>query len=528
MPHALTWLNPLNLPQTLRHEAGFDARLAPYRLAADRVMLGMCAFLALVCLALAPLRGTWPSALVLGGGTLLAMAGLVRAAPGHLQTRLALGCAFMVYTGLVIHQTGGSIEGHFTAFGLIGVLLYYRDWRVIVAATVFIYLHHLVLGYLQTLGLAVYVFDTPAFWTKFLVHVAYFLPFIALMAYLAISLRREAFDNRLAIGLAREIAEGDFTREPDELPASAQRDDTLLNAVAHMRTRMLELLRSLPVAVMIVRQDDGRVADVNPDWERLFGLRADNVVGKPCQALPLGRTGEDWSAPVRSAHRSGRQQIEAPLLRAGGLPLAAVITCVEHRTPRLGLLVLAFEDVTLRREAERRMHRLAFEDALTGLANRAALAERLRRLLGPRHEAPWALLAIDLDEFKPVNDQHGHEAGDRVLQAVGERLRARLREDDLPARLGGDEFVVVMPRCDEAGDAVAVAEALLAALGAPVNVKPGVYCHVGATIGVAWFAPGRSPTSAEGALAAADAALYDGKRHGRRQVRLRTEHGHAA
>ena len=527
MPHPLTWLNPLHLPRAWRHEAGFDDRLAPYRLAADRVMLGMCAFLTLVCLALAPLRGTWAAALVLGAGTLVAMAALVRIAPGQLQTRLALGCAFMVYTGLVIHQTGGSIEGHFTAFGLIGVLLYYRDWRVIGAATLFIYLHHLVLGYLQTLGLAVYVFDTPAFWTKFVVHVAYFLPFVALMGYLAIGLRREGHENRLAIALARDIAEGDFTRTPDmhDQPAGA---GGLLTSVNTMRASMLDLLRSLPVAVMIVRLDDGLVADVNPTWQRLFGLSADEAAGHRWSALPLGSTGEDWAGQVLAAHQSGQHRIEVPLVRAGGLPLSAIVTSVEHRTARLRLLVLAFEDVTLRREAERRMRRLAFQDALTGLANRAALAERLRGLLAPGHTEPWALLAIDLDEFKPVNDRHGHEAGDRVLQAVGERLRAWLRDDDLPARLGGDEFVVVLPGCARAEEAAELGHALLGALCAQVDVKPGVACRVGATIGAAWFAPGRSPTTVEAALAAADAALYDGKRAGRCQVRVHAVHDEAA
>lgn len=517
MPHPLSALDPL---AAWRAEAGFDAQLAPYRLQADRVMLGMCTFLTLVCLALAPLAGTWPSALLIGAGTLAVMHRLVALAPGALVTRLALGCAFMVYTGLVIHQTGGSIEGHFTAFGLIGVLLYYRDWRVIAVATVFIYLHHLVLGYLQTRGLAVYVFDTSAYWTKFFLHVAYFLPFVSLMGYLAIGLRREGFENRLVIRLARDIAEGDFTRSPVGAAHAPAGPDGLLGAVNAMRGSMLDLLRSLPVAVMIVRLDDGVVADVNPAWERLFGVAAADACGRDWTGLPLGAAGVDWAGQVVPAHQSGQNRIELALQRAGGLPMTATVTCVEHRTDRLRLLVLAFDDVTLRREAERRMRRMAYQDPLTGLANRTALHERLGELLVRGQAHPWALMAIDLDRFKPVNDRHGHEAGDQVLRAVGERLRAVLRSDDLATRLGGDEFVVLLARCDTAGTAAEVGDRLLAALHAPVPVRPGLTCAVGATIGVAWFAPGQAPATVEAALAAADAALYEGKRQGRSQVRL--------
>jgi len=120
---------------------------------------------------------------------------MMRLHAGELLTRITMACAFMAYTSLIIHQSGGAIEGHFSAFGLIGVLLYYRDWRTIFSATVFIYLQHLVAGYAQTLGVPVYVFDTNAFWFKFALHVAYFLPFVGMMGYLSIWLRRDAVEQ---------------------------------------------------------------------------------------------------------------------------------------------------------------------------------------------------------------------------------------------------------------------------------------------------------------------------------------------
>ncbi|MGD1703191.1 ATP-binding protein [Dapis sp. BLCC M229] len=158
-------------------------------------MVGMNFFLLNVCLALAPLQGTFVAVLFVGLPTLLLSIWLMRQHPGTLVARLFMGCGFMIYTGLIIHQNGGMTEAHFSAFGLIGVLLYYRDWRTIVAATVFIYLHHLVLGYTQTLGLPIYVFANSHFWLMFSIHVAYFLPFVGMMAYLAIWLRREGYEN---------------------------------------------------------------------------------------------------------------------------------------------------------------------------------------------------------------------------------------------------------------------------------------------------------------------------------------------
>lgn len=174
----------------LATEAAFDPYLKPYRVRADQIMVMMNWFLMAVCLGLAPMNGTFLAALAIGMPTVLMALWLQRQYPGTLATRLFMASGFMVFTGLIIHQSAGEIEAHFSAFGLIGVLLYYRDWRTIVIATLVIYLHHLILGYAQTLGSPVYVFNNARFWTTFVIHVAYFLPFIGMMVYLSIWLRR--------------------------------------------------------------------------------------------------------------------------------------------------------------------------------------------------------------------------------------------------------------------------------------------------------------------------------------------------
>jgi hypothetical protein len=169
-------LNPVTL---FAAESAYNQALFDYRVRADRIMVGMNLFLTLVCLAIAPYRGTWLEAVLIGLPTLGLSYWLQKNQAGELITRITMACAFMVYTSLMIHQSGGDIEAHFSAFGLIGVLLYYRDWRTIFAATVFIYLQHLVAGYAQYKGFAVYVFDTSAFWRTFVLHVAYFCPLSA-------------------------------------------------------------------------------------------------------------------------------------------------------------------------------------------------------------------------------------------------------------------------------------------------------------------------------------------------------------
>jgi diguanylate cyclase (GGDEF)-like protein len=161
------------------------------------------------------------------------------------------------------------------------------------------------------------------------------------------------------------------------------------------------------------------------------------------------------------------------------------------------------------REQERAQRQLQFQashDVLTGLANRATLAETLRTSMP---DAP-VVLYIDLDGFKAVNDTSGHAAGDAVLIAVAERLRAVVRSTDTVARLGGDEFAVVCPGLTVPA-ATALAERILAALAEPVPGPTGAY-RVGASVGIAPAAPGAAP---EEVMLRADAAMYEAKRSGR-------------
>lgn len=167
------------------------------------------------------------------------------------------------------------------------------------------------------------------------------------------------------------------------------------------------------------------------------------------------------------------------------------------------------------------LHRLATQDALTGLLNRRGM----QALVNPewerslRYSTTFALISLDVDHFKRVNDLHGHDAGDRVLLAVAQRLQATVRSSDQVSRMGGEEFLVLMPECRAEVEGVALAERLRAALNqTPVYAVPGTALRITASLGVAGVLP--SDTSLDDVLRRADAAMYEGKRSGRDRVVL--------
>jgi diguanylate cyclase (GGDEF)-like protein len=234
--------------------------------------------------------------------------------------------------------------------------------------------------------------------------------------------------------------------------------------------------------------------------------------GRRVAGSPLDR-GEAAGAPLRVADRTwalivrdnGRPGVGLPILIAVvGLCLAAL----------LGALVLVWS----RSEKMRELQTQASQDPLTGLKNRRRFEEDLRTELARsrRENTVGALLMLDLDNFKQVNDTLGHPAGDRAIAEIAGVLRARMRATDVVARLGGDEFAVVLPRC-ELDEAEEVAEAIARAirLHAPAG---GSAPPITASIGIATFGP--RARGYDAVLSAADDAMYEAKRAGRDSVRV--------
>ena len=176
-------------------------------------------------------------------------------------------------------------------------------------------------------------------------------------------------------------------------------------------------------------------------------------------------------------------------------------------------LIGVFQDVTERHALEQALRRSASHDALTGLPNRAALNAELELRIAAAHhrKSPLALILLDLDGFKPVNDIYGHAAGDEVLQVVSGRLRSAYLDRCFAARLGGDEFVLLVHDADDCADLPHLAERLVETLARPIDIRAGSVT-VGASLGVARLEPGMTASTL---LAAADRALYDAKRDGK-------------
>ncbi|WOB05906.1 diguanylate cyclase domain-containing protein [Piscinibacter gummiphilus] len=186
------------------------------------------------------------------------------------------------------------------------------------------------------------------------------------------------------------------------------------------------------------------------------------------------------------------------------------------RTAVTGVHVMT-QDVTQTRQRLQDLARLSQLDHLTQLMNRKGFENRLESALS-REPVPGtylALLFIDLDGFKPVNDTHGHAAGDAVLTAFGKRVARLVREDDVVARLGGDEFAVLLPAIANVGVAERVASAIVELAQRPFSIDGGLTVHIGASVGVAWRAHDRT-IGLQALCHCADTYLYDAKKRGRR------------
>ncbi|HEX3324133.1 MAG TPA: diguanylate cyclase [Solirubrobacterales bacterium] len=219
------------------------------------------------------------------------------------------------------------------------------------------------------------------------------------------------------------------------------------------------------------------------------------------------------AAPIRIADRSWRLVVRDPNRPGVGLPVLMVVFGLSMAA-LLGALVLIWS----RNERMQEFKRQAGQDSLTGLKNRRRFEEDLRAELARsrRYGVAGALLMLDLDHFKQVNDTLGHPAGDRVIAEIAAVLGVRTRETDVLARLGGDEFAIVLPRCDlEEAEAVAteIATAVREHMYTEEDIPP-----ITASIGIAPFGP-KTLTSFESVLAKADAAMYTAKGSGRDAVR---------
>jgi diguanylate cyclase (GGDEF)-like protein/PAS domain S-box-containing protein len=269
---------------------------------------------------------------------------------------------------------------------------------------------------------------------------------------------------------------------------------------------------------VMITDESQRILMVNRAFCELTGYSEREALGRTPALLKSGRHDREFYAEIwRSVRATGHWQGEIWNRRKSGetYPELLSISAVGSVEGGDARYVGVFADISRLKASEAKLEHLAHHDALTGLPNRLLMMHNLRRAIekSRRSQRVVALLMLDLDRFKDVNDTFGHLAGDELLQQVALRLTERLRGADMLTRLGGDEFTVLLEDLARPGDAARVARDIVELLGEPFHLEGGIDVRIGASIGISLF-PDHAET-AEMLLQQADTALYRAKDDGR-------------
>ncbi len=338
-------------------------------------------------------------------------------------------------------------------------------------------------------------------------------------------------------GTIREIARGDLDARvspPSSIREFAMLEDGINQMAGQIGRREAELdklstaIKQSPESIVIT-DIDGRIEYVNEAFVRATGYSREEVLGKNPRILNRGKTsaavyenlwqtltrGEVWRGEFHNTRKDGTEYLEQ-----------ATIAPIKQADGSISHYVAVKEDITLRRESEALLERMAYYDKLTGLANRSLLHDRLGRAVArsARSQSHGMLLMLDVDRFKLLNDSQGHEAGDTLLRGIAERLRRCVREEDTVARQGDDDFAVLIehigPQVDEAlAHAERIVRKIEAQLAAPFDLRgDGNGYFVTLSIGITLFSGGSA--SAELVAQQAEVALDQAKRDGRNTCRF--------
>ncbi len=279
---------------------------------------------------------------------------------------------------------------------------------------------------------------------------------------------------------------------------------------------------------IITINEAGEIQGFNPAAEQIFGYSQQEVLGENIAILIPTPEQND-----RDGHFFHQQQlVQNPLLNMRVREVSAIRKNGEQFSMEISLSKMAIasqnyfvgiaRDITERKRAELKIAHLAHYDYLTELPNRALFMDQLGHAitLAKRRDYKLAVLFLDLDGFKSINDTQGHDAGDLLLQGVAKRLKKTIRESDTVARVGGDEFTFILNDCGSVQSAGQVAKKIIAILSEPFNLK-GEICHIGGSIGISIY-PDNAQTI-ETLINQADAAMYLAKQNGKNNYKFHHE-----
>jgi diguanylate cyclase (GGDEF)-like protein/PAS domain S-box-containing protein len=302
--------------------------------------------------------------------------------------------------------------------------------------------------------------------------------------------------------------------------ALEQRDQAL--AKSRQTLQLAERVIESSFEGIIVTDENVRIEFVNPAFTQLTGYTAEEAIGRSPELLSSGRHDAEfyqrmwqslqthgyWRGEIWNRRKTGELYLEL-----------LTITSITNDKGKVTHYAGLFTDITQDKRNEEQIRQLAYYDALTGIPNRRLLEDRLEHAIRHAHRTGMLLAVIfmDLDEFKEVNDSLGHAVGDELLLQFTHRVRSCLREDDTLARLGGDEFIVLLPEMENLDHVMAVAERLIG-----INDQPylahGNSLKIGSSLGVSLY-PEDGSTVGE-LINGADVAMYRSKRDGRNRYHL--------
>lgn len=266
---------------------------------------------------------------------------------------------------------------------------------------------------------------------------------------------------------------------------------------------------------IITMNEDGEIEVVNPAFERMFGYPADEIVGRPITTL-LSHLDLDEERDLEKEGgflksllvQHGHREVEGRHKTGKQFPLEVTLNSMETDGPPRITAIL--RDITIRKKQEKALSHQALHDALTNLPNRTLLFDRLQHgiLAAKREDKQMAVLLLDLDRFKDVNDTLGHHVGDNLLKEIADRLRSSVRESDTVARLGGDEFAILLPEIGSLKAAQRISDKIRERLEDPFKLQ-GLTLEIGGSIGIAMF-PEHGDDAAN-LIQRADVAMYAAK-----------------
>ncbi len=345
---------------------------------------------------------------------------------------------------------------------------------------------------------------------------------LVLALFILALLKRERHSRDRAEAELRQANEGLETRVQERTEELVLTNDMLSREIEE-RNQAEAVMRKLSMAVeqtddaVVITDSDGRIEYVNHAFERMSGYSFEEAEGQTFAMLKSGHQPESLYQQLWTTIRSGEPFREVMINRRKNGDLfyeEKTITPLKNASGQIIHFVSTGKDITDRMEFQEKLHYLAHHDVLTQLPNRALFQDRLVHAISQarRSNRALALMFIDLDNFKTINDSLGHAAGDALLKEASLRLQSCVRGSDTVARLGGDEFTVILEGIEAPDAAATIAQNILDSIAAPIDLI-GHAVAVSASIGITLFP--RDADDLEGLTRNADTAMYRAKEQGR-------------